>query len=211
MGFALEMNSVHRARLRRSRRRRGRPRRSAGQPRRSAGRVPATSCAPPRNISASQSTSCIGGGAMIITAGADPPGPVSLPSTALAITSMESAMSLGRRGKAQLEIIGPQHEDDEIQRHVRFERDRQSPQAVLVAALDRVVAKRRPARMPLLDDLPSRRRAACAEFLASACPARSGVARREPASAPRHRCSSHRSREPSGRRATAKSPPCGKS
>ena len=55
--------------------------------------------------------------------------------------------------KALLEIVGPQHEDDQVERHVRFEADRQRPEAVLVAALDRIVAKRRAAGMAFLDDL----------------------------------------------------------
>src|SRR4051794_33260842 len=52
-----------------------------------------------------------------------------------------------------LEVIGPEHQDHKIDRHVRLEADRQRPEAVLVAAFHRIVGYGRAARLPLLDDL----------------------------------------------------------
>ena len=122
----------------------------------SAGRTAATSPRRRGTSRPSQSTSSIGGGATTMTAGAAPPGPASL-----------RWIDLGRepqwnqryrsavRDKPLLEVVGAEHEDDEVERHVRFEADRQGPQAVLVDALDRVVMHRRAARMAFLDDLPA--------------------------------------------------------
>jgi hypothetical protein len=52
-----------------------------------------------------------------------------------------------------LQIVGSEHDDDEVERHVRFQRYRQGAQTILVAALDRIVANAGAARMAFLDDL----------------------------------------------------------
>src|SRR4051794_32550101 len=54
-----------------------------------------------------------------------------------------------------LEIVGPEHDDDEIERHVRLEADGQRLESILVTSLDRIVADGRTAGLPLFDNVPA--------------------------------------------------------
>ena len=82
--------------------------------------------------------------------------PAAAASVILTSTPTPSAISQAALAEARLEVVGAEHDDDDVERLVAHQARIEVGAAVLLDAFDRVVADGRPAAEPLLDHQPGR-------------------------------------------------------